>query len=216
MRFSAENWVGGPSGEEGGTTHSSTDNDRARVPESGSILFVEGYGARENVGGYLFSAADEYGSEIQLSQANGKNLEASPTAAFCATGRTGKVKDGEFGKHWGALIGWNLNQAKGSSDAGAYKQGAVKGFSFRLSLREEHTSLLRVGVRTGDSDYCVEVKPGRNRIEWGDLRRNCWEKGGESLVPAVAAFESIKWQAVAVAHRDGPVNFCIDELEALL
>lgn len=88
-------------------------------------------------------------------------FEATPK--ICASGMAAKVpSDTAYGTHWGALVGWNINQAdKPPNDP--VKTALTGTITVGVSGRTVPMGL-RIKVAVGATDYCAPLISGMNTV----------------------------------------------------
>lgn len=168
-----------------------------------------------DLGGKLSWIADQSGAKIKNPCAFAACLDKNDEEKACASGSVVRAKKTTVTKSWGAGIDWNLRE----DEKGAHALGKthVKGLSFFLDSRGKNVNFL-FGVRVKGVEYCTDLKPGSNRIEWKRLRKGCTEKnvtGDRDLGPLLSSVTSAHWYAQATRSRDQKYEFCVSQMKAL-
>jgi hypothetical protein len=176
---------------------------------------VGGYHSNGTLKGYFWTAAD--------SKAPGTGTSAILPADFstmskiCVNGTAAKVpSDTAYSTHWGALVGWNINQADMGATAGAEAPVGTAPFTGTLTLGISGAKVpegLRVKVAVGSPavDYCFDLKAGTNTIMPSDLKKECWIKTG-AMAYAGQPVAAIAVQVTTNTTSPTPFDFCVTEM----
>jgi hypothetical protein len=72
-------------------------------------------------------------------------------------------------------------------------------------------------LTVGDTDYCTAIRPGKNRILFKDLRKNCLEKKNRpKIVPGIIPeAKMVKWKVPSPSSQDEHFDICISDLRTL-
>lgn len=183
-------------------------------PNSRLVIFKEGYGRSRHLKGHLWFAADDAGSHI-AGKCQSEHCLQQETNEICAVGTVAQVVDQAWETTWGAAIGWNVAQTLGKDRLFSLSSREVKGLSFQLRNHTGEPAEVRFGVRVDDTDYCVNAKEGKNRIQWSDLKKNCWDSAQATENAQRVAVSAVKWQVVASALKSQFFDVCIAEISEL-
>lgn len=188
--------------------------ERPKVNETPSVFFDDGFGKSRHLHGHLWFVADEAGSTIK-GECGPSDCMRGATQEVCATGRVKAVEHEDWEGTWGAAMGWNIAQAFGTSRVGELGDVQVKGLSFNFRDQSPNLGPIRFGVRTDETEYCVNMKNGRNEIRWTDLRKNCWDPGEAEVTPESSTISAIKWHVVALPSQSRDFDICVSDLQEL-
>ena len=122
------------------------------------------------------------------------------------------TSDSCYKTHWGAGIGFNLNQANAKdATAGNFTSASSSGVTYALDFLP---SDLRMVVGDSTTDYCVNVTSASGTIPWSKFNSTCWNSSGKSLSGPPANFVSVRFQIVADTSygNDTDFYFCVSKL----
>jgi len=82
---------------------------------------------------------------------------------------------------------------------------------------EASTDGYRFAFRVGDTDYCTTLRPGKARVQFKDLRKNCdgMKKGPKLSEALIQEGKYIKWEVPSPHSGKTHFNFCISELKTM-
>lgn len=168
-----------------------------------------------DLSGSLSWTADDMGAKIENPCAYAACLGPDEQEKACAKGTVIRAKKTTPKKSWGAGINWNLRE----DDKGVHALGKTtsKGLSFHLDAKGKGVNYL-FGVTVKGEDYCVEMKPGNNRIKWTSLRKGCTEKsveGKRDLGDLLSSVTQVYFRAQATKSKEQKFDFCVSDIKVL-
>lgn len=170
---------------------------------SGALALTSDYQTVLGDGGNAYAYQDTGGSTACI----------DPTAA-CLKGSTdvAGTTSATFGTNWGAGIGFNLNQAQGSTTAGAYTVPSnATGITYSLSNLPSQGIRVTIGNTTssGGTDYCAILKATSGMVPWSSFNTQCWPGGsGTSLSAPPTGPTHVQFQ-VESDTAVTPFDFCV-------
>jgi hypothetical protein len=114
--------------------------------------------------------------------------------------------------HWGAGLGFNLNQPNGTGTTAAnFTSASSSGVTYALDRLQSN---LRLVVGDSSTDYCVNLTSATATIPWHSFSSSCWNTTGTYLSGPPANFISVRFQIVAdtSSGNDDTFSFCVTQL----
>ncbi len=109
----------------------------------------------------------------------------------------------------GAMIGWNVAQASGSSTSGTW---TATGSGITVNFTNGGaTGEMRVLIQSGGTDYCAPNATSGQMIPWSGFTVGCWEAGGAAF-SAGSAVDAIAVQINGSDAAQTFSNFCISSV----
>jgi hypothetical protein len=185
------------------------------IPLMGNFLVSTAAGATglgAGVMGYAYSYNDSQ------NDAGGTSTACLSPTALCTTGTTDISNT--TGSHYGAGIGFNLNQAQSTSCASmpinpfTVPAGSV-GISYSLSNLPPGGMRLAIGnyvSATSGTDYCTTLTAASGVVPWAAFNSQCWvNTAGDFLTGPPTAPIHIEFQLPSGATA-GTFDFCVDSV----
>ena len=192
-------------------------NDCSATVASGAIALTSNYLPAANLGvgmgGYAYSYSDSQNG------VGGTTTICLDSSALCAMGTT---DTNAVSAHYGAGIGFNINQAQATScastpiDALTISSSAV-GISYSLSNLPPGGVRLAIGNFTsgtagpGNEDYCVSLSAASGTIPWAAFNTQCWSNTGTFLTGPPTAPTHIEFGLPSSTSSES-FNFCVESV----
>ncbi|HYP88697.1 MAG TPA: hypothetical protein VEQ59_11095 [Polyangiaceae bacterium] len=199
-----------------------TVDDIYNVPLTPSDGWIDGFGNSLSIQGAVFSFADDTTRLMLTDDFTGQNA--------CIRGLTAKVDaactplppaQDCYGTFFGAAIGLNLKQGRGSGTDGAgsplvYDASIIRGFSFVITGPNVPSSL-RFGIDSDTDAYCVmPVVAGKNSFTLAELREQCWlPQNLHNASEAKQRLVRLSWLVATNTLTQVPFDFCVTDLRAM-
>ena len=145
----------------------------------------------------------------------------SAGASICVAGNAAQFSSG--GANWGSAVGFNANQATGTSSTPAAWNATAKGiagFRFTLTGSQVPTSI-QVNVKASGSSntYCSKlsgVTSGTSQVvTFGSITQDCFNVGGSHPVVDATNIEAIQLQISSVSSGVTGFDFCVTSVQLL-
>ncbi len=208
----------GTTGTTTGTTTTTADCPDAAAPVACSATMAAG--AVSLNGSYLASGVAgmggyAYAYDDMQNDAGGTSTACLDQTALCTSGMTGLTNTS--GSHYGAGIGFNLNQAMSTGCASmpinpfTPPAGSI-GISYSLSNLPTGGARLAIGNyvnATTGTDYCTTLTAASGVIPWAQFNSQCWvNTPGDFLTGAPTNPIHIEFQLPSAAAT-GTFDFCV-------
>jgi hypothetical protein len=205
---------GGSGGGRGGASGSGGSGGAGSTGTSActgsGMCCPEGYCTIGSAHGYEFEYSDRNdggGSSAQLTESS--CVTGSIVGIDCASQSSPQTC---YSTHWGAGIGFNLNQATGEDSTPAnFTSAGSSGVTYAI---EPLYPNMRLVVGDSKTDYCVALTSPSGTIPWSTFSSSCWNTTGSRLSGPPASFVSVRFQVVADTSYAGfsSFDFCVTRL----
>jgi hypothetical protein len=200
---------GGPGGGRGGASGSGGGSTGSSCTGSG-LCCPENYCTMGSAHGYQFAYSDRN---------DGGGSSAQITSPSCVTGTavgadctTASSPDTCYSTHWGAGIGFNLNQATGEGTTPMnFTSAGSGGVTYAV---DRLLSNVRMVVGDSTTDYCANLTASSGTIPWSGFSSSCWNTTGSYLSGPPSKLVSVRFQVVADTSYAGfsSFDFCVTRL----
>jgi hypothetical protein len=183
-----------------------------------SSNYLTAAAAGVGMGGYAYTYSDSMGTT------GGTSTACLDSTALCTSGTTDVSNGAATPNHYGAGVGFNLNQTQSTGcasmpvDTFTVPAGSV-GVSYSLSnlpaggvrLEIGNSATSASGTATG-TDYCATLTAASGFIPWAQFNSQCWvNTAGDFLTGVPTAVTHINFGLPSGATT-GSFNFCVDSV----
>jgi hypothetical protein len=161
------------------------------------------------VQGAVYSWHDQGGSEITISDADGR---------ICVEGFAAEILDEDFETYWGSVVSIHLNHPGGGGSPAAYNASTygIDGFEFTLTGSDIPAELRPRVTVANSTEYCKQVcASGDQSLLFSEAHPECWSDEFSST-PGLTQLMTLEFHVPSVRGDDVTFDFCIEDITAIL
>jgi hypothetical protein len=199
----------------GTTTGGDTGGTSVRPPPLTVPVANNGFATGDGVEGYWYTTGDFVdGGTSTISPACPDPCFAASGRSICVFGEGAEVQNGDYSLYWGAIVGWNLNQAEDPDTTGTVNLTRYTMVTVGLSCNMDSPLRLLLDLDNG-THYCTPIMCGTSVLDLpGSFLNECWEGGEQTPLDRqlLRAVRGIQIQVTTTVSEPTPFDFCVTEV----